>query len=175
MRFIVSLRGALRASRMLSMKRIGVVAILLVAFLGLADSAYLAQNEANGTPLLCNIQNLSGCNVVAQSSYSHLFGIPVAEFGILFYGALFVLAAFELVIFDRILRRALQVAGALGVLFSAYSVLLQLFVIQALCVYCLASAFFAFVVFLLAYLIEPIRRSAWDRAPGRIGGSPPVS
>src|SRR3989338_6577488 len=86
------------------MKRIGVVAVLILAFLGLANSAYLAQQETSGDPLLCNIQNFSGCNIVAASEYSKLFGIPLAEYGVLFYGILFVLAALELVIFDRLLQ-----------------------------------------------------------------------
>src|SRR5450756_2536745 len=96
------------------MKRVGVVLILILAFAGLADSAYLAQHEASGTPLLCNIQNLSGCNIVANSQYSHIFGIPTAEFGVLFYSILFVLAALELVIFDRLLRRVLQGFALIG-------------------------------------------------------------
>ena len=141
------------------MKRIGVVIILVCAFLGLADSAYLAQHEVSHTPLICNVQNLTGCNIVASSSYSYLFGIPTAEYGLLFYGALFVLAAFELVIFDRLLRRLLQLGAVVGTLFSLYSVALQLFVIHALCIYCLASAALAFLIFLFACFIEPIRRT----------------
>src|ERR1035437_1690346 len=102
------------------MKRIGVVAILFLAFCGLADSAYLAEHEINGTPLICNIQNLSGCNIVADSTYSHVFGVPLAEFGVLFYGILLVLAALELVLFDKLLRRVLQGLSLIGVISSLY-------------------------------------------------------
>ena len=146
------------------MKRLGVVGILILAFFGLADSAYLAQHEASGTPLLCNIQNLSGCNVVAASQYSHIFGIPLAEFGILFYGILFVLAALEIVIFDRLLRRVLQAVSLIGVAASLYFTLIQAFVIRAFCIYCLVSAFITLLIFILASLIEPIGRRA-DYAP----------
>ena len=145
------------------MKRIGVILILAFAFFGLADSAYLAQHEIAGTPLLCNIQNLSGCNVVAQSAYSHLFGIPLAVYGIIFYGIVFALAAFELVVYDQLLRRALQALALFGVLFSAGATLLQVFVIQALCVYCLTSAFLALLVFLIACFIEPLPMRARAR------------
>ncbi|MBI3572000.1 vitamin K epoxide reductase family protein [Candidatus Kaiserbacteria bacterium] len=140
-------------------KRAAVVFILIAAFFGLADSAYLAQHEINGTPLLCNIQNLAGCNVVAQSPYSHLFGIPLSEYGILFYGLVFALAAFELVIFDRLLRRALQALALFGLASSLYFTALQVFVINALCIYCMASALLAIIIFLLAFFIEPVRRS----------------
>lgn len=144
------------------MKRFGVVLILLAAFCGLANSAYLAQHEINGTPLLCNIQNLSGCNVVASSPYSHLFGIPLSEYGILFYGMVFVLAAFELAIFDRLLRRVLQIAALFGLVCSIYFTALQVFVINALCVYCMASAFLALLIFIFAWFIEPVRKTAFE-------------
>lgn len=138
------------------MKRLGVVLILVLAFCGLADSIYLTQNEIAGTPLLCNIQNLTGCNVVAGSVYSKLFGIPLAEYGIFFYGALFVLAALELVLFDRLLRRLLQIVAVIGAAFSLYFTFLQIFVIDAFCIYCLASALIELVTLILATLIEPI-------------------
>ena len=138
------------------MKRIGVVFILVLAFCGLADSAYLTQHELSGTPLICNIQNLSGCNTVATSPYSHLFGVPLAEYGIFFYGILFVLAALELVLFDRILRRALQWVAVFGVLASLYFTILQVFFIGAFCIYCAVSAVIALCILLFASLIEPV-------------------
>ncbi|MFZ2167529.1 MAG: vitamin K epoxide reductase family protein [Minisyncoccia bacterium] len=142
------------------MKRLGVVFILILAFAGLADSAYLAEHEINGTPLICNIQNFDGCNIVANSQYSQLFGIPLAEYGVLFYGILFVLAALELVLFDRLLRRVLQGVSLLGVVFSLYFTSLQVFVIGAFCVYCVVSALITFLVLILASFIEPIRKRA---------------
>lgn len=141
------------------MKRIGVVLILFLAFFGLADSAYLAQHELNGTPLICNIQNFSGCNIVANSSYSHVFGVPLSEFGVLFYAILFVLAALELVLFDRLLRRVLQGVSILGAIASLYFTSLQIFVIGAFCIYCAASAVITILVLLLASLIEPMRKN----------------
>lgn len=142
------------------MKRWGVIFILLLAFCGLADSAYVARQETAGAPLLCDIGSLSGCNVVAQSPYSKVFGIPLAEYGIVFYAILFALAALELTIYDRLLRRVLQWAAAFGFLASLYFTFLQVFVIHALCIYCLGSACIALLIFLSASLIEPIRRPA---------------
>ena len=140
------------------MKRIGVVIILFLAFCGLADSAYLAQHEISGTPLICNIQNLNGCNVVADSPYSQIFGVPLAEFGVLFYGILFVLAALELVLFDRFLRRVLQVVSLLGVIASLYFTSLQIYLIHAFCIYCTTSALIALLVLVFASFIEPLKK-----------------
>lgn len=147
------------------MKRIGVASILLLAFLGLADSAYLAERVASGEPLICNIQNFSGCNIVAASEYSKLFGIPLAQYGVLFYGVLFALAALELVLFDRLLRRVLQAIASIGVIFSLYFIFVQVYFIGAFCIYCLASAGIALLIFILASFIEPIQRRGEGSAP----------
>ncbi len=147
------------------MKRISVAGILLLAFFGLANSAYLAQQEASGEPLICTIQNFSGCNIVTASEYSKLFGIPLAQYGVLFYGVLFVLAALELVLFDRLLRRVLQVISSIGVIFSLYFIFVQIFFIGAFCIYCLTSAVIAFLILVFASFIEPIRRNEMKNLP----------
>ncbi len=140
-------------------KRFATVAILLLAFLGLADSVYLTQSETNGSPLLCDINSLTGCNIVAQSPYSQFLGIPLAEYGLLFYVVLFVIAALELAVLHHLVRRVMQGLAMAGFLMSAYFVAIQLFVIKALCIYCLLSAFIVLCIFFLAFLLEPIRKS----------------
>ncbi len=151
------------------MKRAGVAVILVLAFFGLADSAYITQHEVSGTPLICDIQNLSGCNVVVASPYAHLFGIPLAEYGVLFYSILFVIAALELVIFDRLLRRVLQGISLVGVIASLYFTFIQMFIINAFCIYCLASAIIAILIFIFASLIEPLQTNKQQKPP-----TPPV-
>lgn len=142
------------------MKRLSVILILLLAFCGLADSVYLTQHEMSGTPLLCTIQNLSGCNVVAQSAYSRIFGIPVSEYGLAFYGVVFVVAALELALFDRRLRRFLQGLSFVGLIASLLFTAVQVFVINALCIYCLGSAIISLLIFAFAFFVEPL-------SPGR--------
>lgn len=155
------------------MKRVGVVLILILAFAGLADSAYIAQNEASGTPLLCNIQNFSGCNIVAASQYSHLFGIPLAQYGVIFYSIIFILAALEIVIFDRLLRRVLQAASLIGLISSLYFVFVQMFFIGAFCIYCSMSGLITLLIFILASFIEPIRDRIEQHSPPSVPPTPP--
>ena len=158
------------------MKRAGVVGILVLAFFGLANSAYLAEREASGEPLICTIENFSGCNIVTASEYSKLFGIPLAQYGVLFYGILFVLAALELVIFDKLLRRVLQAVSFIGVIFSLYFVFVQVFFIGAFCIYCLTSAVIAFLILVFASFIEPIRKNGTENvSPPTPPPQPPAS
>jgi uncharacterized membrane protein len=142
------------------MKRASIVLILVSAFCGIAVSAYLAQHETSGAPLICNIQNLSGCNVVVASPYSSIFGVPLADFGLLFYTMLFVLAAFELALVDQLLRRVLQVFAVVGIMASLYSIYIQAIIIQQLCIYCMTSALLTLLILLSASTIEPLRRRA---------------
>lgn len=144
------------------MKRLATIVILILTFCGLADSAYLTQHEMDGTPLLCNINNLSGCNIVAQSSYSHMFGLSLAEYGLIFYGVLFMVAALELLVVHRRARRIIQGIATLGFGASVYFTFLQIFVINALCIYCLASAFITVCIFLVASSLEPVRRRFYN-------------
>lgn len=145
--------------------RTWVIAILVLSFLGLADASYLAQHAVAGTPLICNIQNLSGCNIVASSQYSRVFGVPIAVYGVIFYGLLFVLSALELVIFDRLLRRVLQVISAAGFIASVYFILVQIFLIGAFCIYCFVSAVIAVIVLGCATRIEPLPLRKRDGGP----------
>lgn len=136
------------------MQRAGVLLILILAFSGVADSAYLAESEASGTPLVCGISGLLDCNTVVTSPYSSFLGISMAEYGVLFYGIMFVLAALELIIFSEVLRRVLMWLSLLGVAASLYLVLVQVFIIGALCIYCLASTVIALLIFVLAALVH---------------------
>lgn len=138
------------------MKRIGVVLIVLLAFLGIANAAYLAQSESNGTPLLCNIENLSGCNIVVASPYSSFLGISIAKYGVVFYSSIFILAALELLLFNNFLRRTLQGFSFVGVVVSFFFILLQIFVIKAFCIYCSVSALISLLIFVSASFIEPL-------------------
>ena len=141
------------------MKRAGVAFILFLAFCGLSDSIYLSQNEIGNTPLVCDIEYLSDCNIVATSPYARLFGIPLAEYGIVFYGVIFILASLELVFFNRFLRRILQVVSLIGIASSLYFTFVEIFVINALCIFCLISAFITLLILIFACLIEPVRRN----------------
>lgn len=154
------MRRARKARILDYMKRIWVVIILVLAFCGLANSFYLSQHEKSGVPLLCTTQNLSGCNTVANSPYSHLFGIPLADYGVFFYGIVFVLAALEILLFDQFLRRALQGMALVGVLASVYFTAVQIYFIGAFCTYCAVSTAIALLVLICASFIEPLRKSA---------------
>lgn len=113
--------------------------LIALAFLGIADSWYLANAAITNTSLVCNIKGLEGCNVVAQSAYSHVFGIPLGIYGVIFYVIIFILGALLFILPKRIVYHLTTWFGVIGVLTSLASILIQAFLIKALCVYCLGS------------------------------------
>lgn len=131
--------------------------IIALSFMGIADSWYLYQSAVTDTALACDLgAGLSGCNVVAQSPYSYIFGMPLALYGVFFFAVVFAVAALLLVVSHRDIYRALYILGTFGAVASIGFLALQVFVIRALCIYCLASAAITFVLFVLA-------RMAWRR------------
>lgn len=128
--------------------------LIALSLLGLADSLYLAEKATLDEPLFCDIgAGLDGCNIVAQSPYSQFLGIPLAYFGVAFY-ALVLLAA--LFIFWRPFEfsyHVLMIVTTIGALFSVAFLFIQIVLIQALCIYCIASAVIAFLSLWVAYVL----------------------
>lgn len=105
-------------------------AIAGLALLGLAISAYLTWVHYAGIEPVCT--GISDCERVQTSEYAELVGIPVAVIGIGGYAA--ILASLRL----RVEVTALL--SYIAVAFSAYLTWAELFRIDAICQWCVASA-----------------------------------
>ena len=123
--------------------------------LGIADSLYLAEHAITKTALSCGIGTgaLTGCNVVAQSEYSHILGIPLGIYGLVFYTAVFVLSLVARSRPTKRIKQLLLLSGTLGMLLSLYFLWLQVFIIDAICIYCLASFVFATAIFVTTLML----------------------
>ncbi|MGB4076166.1 MAG: vitamin K epoxide reductase family protein [Minisyncoccia bacterium] len=132
-----------------------IYAILGLGALGLIDSLYLASHAVTNTALFCDIgAGLDGCNQVAQSPYSRIFGIPLSYLGIVFYVLLLIAALATFFKHHRYLHQALLAVASIGALFSVVFLYIQFVLIQALCIYCLLSAGTAFLALGAAFWIH---------------------
>lgn len=100
---------------------------------GLAVASYLTWAHYSGADVAC--VRGGGCETVQKSSYSEIAGIPVAVFGLLFYGTMLFLLGWD----SEDARFAAAALAFVGIGFSAYLVVLQAFVIDAFCVWCLVN------------------------------------
>jgi uncharacterized membrane protein len=114
-----------------------------LALAGFLISAYLTWTYLNGAVPVC-VGGSGGCETVQTSRYAEILGIPVAALGLFAYAAMLLCAVL------RGEKAALSGAfvALVGVLFSAYLTYLELFVLRAICQWCVASA-----VLVVAYLV----------------------
>lgn len=132
--------------------RLIILLIAIVAFLGLLNAMYLFMTQETGNAVTCLVSG-DGCQAVAESPYSQLFGIPLAALGSLFYAAVFVLAALAMSFKHPLLRKLIFVGAVAGILFSVYTSILMVFVIQAFCEYCALSIVDSILLFILAVVL----------------------
>jgi uncharacterized membrane protein len=120
-------------------------AIAFFAALGVAVAAYIAIAEAGGDSPVC-LAGGSGCKTVADSSYSHVAGINIAIFGVI--GYLLLLASSFLVSDAARLGGFLIALGGFG--YSIFLTYIEIFKIEAICHWCVASAVLMTILFLLS-------------------------
>lgn len=133
------------------MKKLLII-IAVIALFGVIDSAYLSYSALRDLPLPCTI--LDGCNEVARSPYSKVFGVPLSVFGLAFYLAVGAFALAMLAFPKRVLLSLLRLFALVGFGLSIYFTYLQAFKINAFCIYCLASAAFATAIFALSLFLR---------------------
>lgn len=112
-----------------------------LALAGLFISAYLALFEVQpNRGFFCPI---GACEVVNTSPYVYMFGVPLAFLGLGGYALILALNLAGLVWEKEGAKRTtllLFVVSLLGTALSAYLTYLELFVLRAICIWCVASA-----------------------------------
>jgi uncharacterized membrane protein len=122
----------------------------LIALVGLFVALYLAMYKMGliGT-LACGT---GGCETVQLSRWSTLLGLPVATWGVGYYALVLALALASIQqrwAESRGLALAMVIVTGWGLGFSAWLTYLELFVINAICRWCVMSAVLALLIFAL--------------------------
>lgn len=130
----------------------------VLAVAGLLMSAYLTWVHLLGLTPACLSGN-GGCETVQSSRYAEILGVPVAALGMGGYAGL---------LLSAVLR---DEGGALlglfvtlvSVIFSAYLTYLELFVIYAICQWCVTSAALMTAAFILCVvrIIQLRKKRYW--------------
>jgi uncharacterized membrane protein len=129
---------------------------MLAAFLSLAGlfvASYLTMYKLGVIgDLACS---LGSCETVQLSRWASFLGLPVAAWGVGFYGIMFVIALagvqerFESLPHVPI---ALTILSGWGVLFSLWLTWLELFVIDAICTWCVVSGLLVIALFVVSLM-----------------------
>jgi uncharacterized membrane protein len=133
-------------------------AIAVLALAGFFVSLYLWLHKLGVIGVLqCGT---GGCDTVQASPYADFLGLPVALYGVVGYAVLFAVSLLAVRQRDAPRRRPdtlLAVLASLGFLFTLYLTALELFVIHAICRYCVGSAAIITVVAVLSLAQVRIR------------------
>ena len=141
-------------------------AIVLLALAGLLVATYLWLYKIG---VFGELQCGTGsCELVQASRYAELFGLPVALYGVGGYAALFVVGLAGLqprFAADRRVAWLLATLATVGFAFTVYLTGVELFVLHAVCRWCVASAAIMTTVWLLS--VAGLRATPSGTAPSR--------
>ncbi len=146
-------------SRVPARKLLGIHPGLILAALdtvGLVVAGYLSVVELGGGVPACG--PIKGCELVAQSEYAWIGPVPVAVFGVILSVVLLALALawWKTDIYGLLIAH--YALSLVGVVFDGYFLFLQVFVIRAVCIWCVTYEISLLLRFLIALLV-------WARQP----------
>jgi len=148
---IIALVRAFQGKPMAAFKGWLDLAIPILALIGLGVALYLTYIETTQAMAICG--PVGDCNTVQSSSYSKLFGfLPVGLLGALGFFAMLVAWGWQhwrSVRLAELAGPALFGMALFGTVFSIYLTYLELFVIHAVCIWCLSSAVIMALLLLL--------------------------
>ncbi len=135
--------------------------LFVLALLGMVLSAYLTVIAWQGK-LAAFCTEGAGCDIVLNSRWSTLFGMPTSFWGFLTYGLLAAVAWNRYA--DQQWRWA-WVVSLFGLFFSLYLTSISIFEIQATCPYCLTSLGIMSVIFIMTTLQRPANLTKFSWRP----------
>ncbi len=135
--------------------------IVLISLVGLFVAVYLLLYHLGYYGVL--VCGTGSCETVQTSKYARFLGQPVPLWGTLGYAAVLGLAVLGLgpAAGKRWVESLLALAATGGLLFSAYLTAVELFVLHAVCMWCVISAVLTVLIFVLA---RPWKRLAREAA-----------
>jgi uncharacterized membrane protein len=128
------------------------IAAIITAGIGLLDSIYLSWVKITHSEVYCGTSGQ--CETVSNSSYSEIGGVPIAYLGLGAYLAVLLLLYLEgrgklwqenspLVVFG---------ISLVGVIYSVYLTYIEIWVLRAICPYCVLSALAMLALFVISIL-----------------------
>ena len=130
------------------------ILLLALSEIGFAVSWFVWSKKSKHEKLVCVIGK--DCDKVIRSKYGDTFGFDNTLLGMLYFAFVFVASViqfFYLDFYDLLLFSwGRLIISGLAALFSAYLILIQIFVLKEYCEYCLATGALSIAIFLVVLL-----------------------
>lgn len=127
---------------------------LALSFLGFIDATYLTILHYKNAIPPCSIAQ--GCEIILTSKFASLANIPISLIGSVFYLTAIVLTLIFIQTKQKSTLKLLFIIISLGAVLSLGLILVQIFILKAICQYCLVSDFISLI--LLGILIFGFKR-----------------
>ena len=127
--------------------------IPVLGVVGMGISVYLIFVHYNGVSAIC--LPTMNCDAVLSSRYSAMWGVPLAVFGLLMYGALTMLGLWSFTAKEEWQDRlavGIYTLALASLLFTIYLYYLEIFEIHAFCTWCIGSSIVVLAIFVLSLL-----------------------
>lgn len=128
----------------------------LLCVVGIFDAGYITYTRFAGTTAVCLFAH--GCETVAQSPYSLMFGIPLSLIGFVLYilSAGLFLGFYKNIygVYTATMEYVRLFVVTMGFAFSMYFTYLQGFVIHGWCTYCVVSAVLWIALFAITLYVQ---------------------
>lgn len=138
-------------------------AAVALALVGIGVALYMTYVEFSSAQAICG--PIGDCNAVQKSAYAKIMGIPVGLIGAIGYLAILAGLLWQRFRKDALtgyLPPAILGMAAFGSLFSIYLTFLEIFVIKAVCIWCLSSA----IIITLLMLLSLVPAANWLSVSG---------
>jgi uncharacterized membrane protein len=133
--------------------------IPLLTLAGIGVSGYLTYVETQAVEAICG--PVGDCNAVQNSSYARLFGVlPIGILGLIGFAMILIAWLVQWLRDDKLgsfASLAMLGMALFGTIFSIYLTYLEIWVIEAVCIWCLSSA--VLITTLLLLSVRPASRA----------------
>jgi uncharacterized membrane protein len=125
--------------------------IFVLAVIGIVLSSVSLVNHYKKSPSeFCDIDQTFNCDIVNRSTYSKLYGVPVAAIGIVGYVLLAVLSRFSR---EKKIFSAILILGSfIGLGFACYLTYVEVKILATYCILCLGSQACILLITILAVI-----------------------
>ncbi|MFC1923074.1 vitamin K epoxide reductase family protein, partial [Chloroflexota bacterium] len=133
--------------------------IPLLTLAGIGVSGYLTYVETQAVEAICG--PVGDCNAVQNSSYARLFGVlPIGILGLIGFAMILIAWLVQWLRHDKLgsfASLAMLGMSLFGTIFSIYLTYLEIWVIEAVCIWCLSSA--VLITTLLLLSVQPAQQA----------------
>lgn len=141
---------------------------MILSIIGIADSLYLTiAHYSEKVTLACPDTGIINCAKVTTSSYSEVFGIPIALFGLIFFVGM--LAAQSPYLWNsgsKIIRNGRVLYSITGILAIFWLVYVELHKLHAICLYCTGVHALTFLLFVTTIIGTSLITFDTEEEPG---------